>query len=111
MYAALALAPVSLVAPVVATYPLVTALASAAVLRDEPLTARMLAGATLIVAAIVCLVVAEGPVHAVLDRCVASQKGQVLGAAREIIGVRFQFRPGAMRRPESPVHGPHEFGI
>jgi uncharacterized membrane protein len=58
MYAALGLAPVSLVAPVVATYPLVTALASAAVLRDEPVTARMLAGATLIVAAIVYLVAA-----------------------------------------------------
>jgi len=56
MYAALGLAPVALVAPVVATYPLVTALASAAVLRDEPLTARRLAGATLVVAAIAYLV-------------------------------------------------------
>jgi drug/metabolite transporter (DMT)-like permease len=56
MYAALNIAPVSLVAPVVATYPLVTALASAAVLREEPVTPRMVAGATLAVLAIVYLV-------------------------------------------------------
>jgi drug/metabolite transporter (DMT)-like permease len=55
MYAALNVAPVSLVAPVVATYPLVTALVSALVLRDEPLTLRMLAGATITVLAIVYL--------------------------------------------------------
>lgn len=56
MYAALSLAPVSLVAPVVATYPLVAAAASAMVLREEPLTLRMLTGATIVVLAVVYLV-------------------------------------------------------
>lgn len=56
MYGALNIAPVSLVAPVVATYPLVTALASALVLREEPVTLRMVAGATITVLAIVYLV-------------------------------------------------------
>lgn len=56
MYVALNMAPVSLVAPLVATYPLVTALASATILRDEPLTRRMLAGAIITVLAIVYLV-------------------------------------------------------
>lgn len=56
MYAALSIAPVSLVAPVVATYPLVTVLASAMVLREEPLTARMAAGAAMTVLAIAWLV-------------------------------------------------------
>ncbi|MBI4289936.1 MAG: DMT family transporter [Betaproteobacteria bacterium] len=60
MYAALSLAPVSLVAPVVATYPLVTALTSAVVLREEPLTLRMMAGATIAVLAIVYLVGSTG---------------------------------------------------
>jgi drug/metabolite transporter (DMT)-like permease len=58
MYSALNQAPVALVAPVIATYPLVTALVSAVCLRDEKLTVRMLAGAALIVAAIVYLVAA-----------------------------------------------------
>ena len=56
MYAALNIAPVSLVAPVVAAYPLVTALVSAMVLREEPLTRRTLAGVVLTVLAIVYLV-------------------------------------------------------
>lgn len=56
MYAALSRAPVSLIAPVVATYPLITALASAAVLREERVTLRMLAGAAITVLAIVYLV-------------------------------------------------------
>lgn len=56
MYTALTLAPVSTVAPVVATYPLVTALLSAAVLRDETLARRALAGAAIIVGSIVYLV-------------------------------------------------------
>jgi drug/metabolite transporter (DMT)-like permease len=56
MYAALNIAPVSLVAPVVAAYPLVTVLVSAAVLREEPLTRRMLAGVVITVLAIVYLV-------------------------------------------------------
>lgn len=57
MYVSLSLAPVSMVAPVVASYPLITALVSAAVLREERLTVRMVAGATVTVAAIVYLVV------------------------------------------------------
>jgi len=59
MYGALSIAPVSFVAPVVATYPLITALASAVVLRDEPVTPRMLAGATITVLAIVYLVASK----------------------------------------------------
>jgi drug/metabolite transporter (DMT)-like permease len=55
MYAALGAAPVSLVAPIVAGYPIVTVLASA-VLREERLNARVLAGAALVVAAIAYLV-------------------------------------------------------
>ena len=56
MYAALAIAPVALVAPIVATYPLVTAMLSALLLRHEPITVRVLVGAILTVAAIVYLV-------------------------------------------------------
>ena len=56
MYGALSVAPVSLVAPIVATYPLVTAAVSAAVLRDEPVTLRMAAGAAITVLAMVYLV-------------------------------------------------------
>lgn len=56
MYAALSIAPVAMVAPVVAAYPLVTALLSALVLREESLTLRAAAGATLTVAAIAYLV-------------------------------------------------------
>lgn len=56
MYAALARAPVSQVAPIVAGYPIITALLGAAVLREERLGARMLAGAALIAAAIAWLV-------------------------------------------------------
>jgi drug/metabolite transporter (DMT)-like permease len=57
MYAALSMATVSMVAPIVAAYPLITAIVSAIVLRGEVLTARMFAGAVLTVAAIVYLVV------------------------------------------------------
>ncbi len=57
MYGALSIAPVSLVAPVVAAYPLITALVSAAVLREEPVTPRMVAGAAITVFAIVYLVI------------------------------------------------------
>ena len=56
MYAALSIAPVSLVAPLVATYPLVTALVSAVVLRDQALTVRVMAGSAITVAAVVYLV-------------------------------------------------------
>lgn len=59
MYAALSMAPVSMVAPVVATYPLITALLSAAVLREEALTLRVAAGAFIIVAGVVYLVASK----------------------------------------------------
>lgn len=55
MYAALAIAPVSTVAPIIAAYPLVTVGVSALFLRGEPLTRRMVGGAVIIVAAIVYL--------------------------------------------------------
>ncbi len=55
MYAALAIAPVSTVAPVIAAYPLVTVCISALFLRGETLTRRMVGGAMIIVAAIVYL--------------------------------------------------------
>ena len=45
MYAALSAAPVSLVAPLVAGYPLVTVLLGAALLHEERLTVRSVAGA------------------------------------------------------------------
>ena len=56
MYAALNAAPVSLVAPVVATYPLITALVSALVLREEALSLRMAAGVGVTVLAVIYLV-------------------------------------------------------
>jgi drug/metabolite transporter (DMT)-like permease len=56
MYAALALAPVALVAPIVATYPLVTVTLTALVLRDEPITPRVTLGAAITVAAVAYLV-------------------------------------------------------
>jgi drug/metabolite transporter (DMT)-like permease len=56
MYAALDAAPVSLVAPVVAGYPLVTVLLGAVLLREERLSARILSGAVLVAAAIAYLV-------------------------------------------------------
>ena len=56
MYAALTKAPVAIVAPIVAAYPLVTALASAFVLREEPVRMQALIGAAITVAAIGYLV-------------------------------------------------------
>jgi drug/metabolite transporter (DMT)-like permease len=58
MYTALSMAPVSLIAPIVATFPLVTAILSAAVLREEPLNLRLVAGSALIVAAVAYLLAA-----------------------------------------------------
>jgi drug/metabolite transporter (DMT)-like permease len=55
MYSALARAPVSTVAPVIAAYPLVTAAGSALFLRGESLNARVVAGAAITVAAIAWL--------------------------------------------------------
>jgi drug/metabolite transporter (DMT)-like permease len=59
MYGAFNMAPVSIVAPIVAAYPLVTTLVSAAVLHEDRLTMRKAAGATITVAAIVYLVVSK----------------------------------------------------
>jgi len=56
MYAALSMATVSLVAPIVAAYPLVTALVSSVATRGQALTVRMAAGTAITVAAIVYLV-------------------------------------------------------
>src|SRR5207249_4967743 len=49
-------APVALVAPIVAAYPVVTALVSMIALREETVTARALLGSAITVAAIVYLV-------------------------------------------------------
>jgi drug/metabolite transporter (DMT)-like permease len=56
MYAALNAAPVALVAPLVAAYPLVTLLLGAALLREEAFDARVAAGALLTVGGIAYLV-------------------------------------------------------
>ena len=56
MYAALSIAPVWTVAPIVASYPLITAAVSAAVLSDEQLSLHAAAGATITVGAIAYLV-------------------------------------------------------
>jgi len=56
LYAALARAPVWQVAPIVASTPLVTAILSTAILRDERLSGRVVTGALVTVAAIVHLV-------------------------------------------------------
>jgi drug/metabolite transporter (DMT)-like permease len=59
MYAAFTTAPVSVIAPIVAAYPLVTTLVSAAVLHEDRLTARKALGAAITVAAIVYLVASQ----------------------------------------------------
>ena len=56
MYLALTAAPVALVAPIVAAYPVVTGLVSMIALREETVTARALLGSAITVAAIVYLV-------------------------------------------------------
>ena len=56
MYLALTAAPVALVAPIVAAYPLVTLLVGAIVLQDEAVTLPRIAGAAVTVGAIVYLV-------------------------------------------------------
>lgn len=55
MYSALAMAPVSTVAPVIAAYPLVTALASALFLRGEKISLQIICGAVITVTAIIYL--------------------------------------------------------
>jgi drug/metabolite transporter (DMT)-like permease len=59
MYVALSIAPVWTVAPIVASYPLVTAILGAAVLHDEKMTPQSVAGAALTVAASAYLVSAR----------------------------------------------------
>ena len=56
MYGALRGAPVSYVAPIIATYPLVTVLLSAVVFRDEWIGRRVLAGSAIVVASVIYLV-------------------------------------------------------
>jgi drug/metabolite transporter (DMT)-like permease len=56
MYAALSIAPVWTVVPIVASYPLVTAMVGAVFLHDEKLTLHAAAGAAITVAAIAYLV-------------------------------------------------------
>jgi len=56
MYAALGMAPVWTVAPVVASYPLITAVLGATLLRDEKFSWRAVTGAIITVAAIAYLV-------------------------------------------------------
>ncbi len=58
MYSALALAPVSSVAPIIAAYPLITVMVSAVFLRAEPVSHRATAGAIITVSAIAYLVAA-----------------------------------------------------
>ncbi|MEZ5653881.1 MAG: DMT family transporter [Burkholderiaceae bacterium] len=59
MYAALSLAPVWTVAPIVASYPLVTAMLGAALLHDEEFSWRAACGALIVVVAIAYLVSAH----------------------------------------------------
>jgi drug/metabolite transporter (DMT)-like permease len=61
LYAALSAAPVWRVAPIVAAYPLVTALLSALLLHDEKLSLQAAAGAGITVAAIMLLVASPAP--------------------------------------------------
>jgi drug/metabolite transporter (DMT)-like permease len=60
MYAALAGAPVWTVVPIVASYPLITAIVSMAVLSDEKLSLQVLLGASITVVAVVYLVSLHG---------------------------------------------------
>jgi drug/metabolite transporter (DMT)-like permease len=55
MYAALARGQVSVVSPLVATYPIFTLALSATFLRDERIGARVLAGVALTVAGVIVL--------------------------------------------------------
>jgi len=57
LYAALAKAPVAIVAPIVAAYPLVTVILSAAILREETFSVLSVMGAALTVASIGYLVI------------------------------------------------------
>lgn len=56
MYGALRGAPVSYVAPIIATYPVVTVILSALVFRDERIDRTMLSGSAIVIASVVYLV-------------------------------------------------------
>ena len=56
MYCALQSAPVSFVAPIIATYPLVTVILSAVAFREERINRSMLAGSAIVIASIAYLV-------------------------------------------------------
>jgi drug/metabolite transporter (DMT)-like permease len=56
MYAALSMAPVWMVAPIVAAYPLITAVLGAALLHDERVSLQAAAGAIITVASVAYLV-------------------------------------------------------
>jgi uncharacterized membrane protein len=55
LYAALGAGPVTVVAPLVATYPLVTVIFSAIALTHVPITARLVGGVALTVAGVVLI--------------------------------------------------------
>jgi drug/metabolite transporter (DMT)-like permease len=59
MYGALGMAPVSLVAPIVASYPLITVLLSTVFLREETVTARMVTGLVITVLAVIYLIASQ----------------------------------------------------
>ena len=61
MYFALSMAPVWVVAPIVASYPLLTAILGTAVLHDEKLSLHAALGGCLTIAAIVYLLVSRNP--------------------------------------------------
>ena len=61
MYFALSMAPVWVVAPIIASYPLLTAIIGTAVLHDEKVTLHAAAGGGLTIAAIVYLLVSQNP--------------------------------------------------
>jgi drug/metabolite transporter (DMT)-like permease len=60
LYAALAIAPVWTVAPIVAAYPPITGLVGVVFLPDERLSPRVLAGTGITVGAVVYLATAHG---------------------------------------------------
>lgn len=60
MYVALSTAPVWMVAPIVASYPLITVIVSATVLHDEKLSLHAVVGASTTIAAVVYLVGSHG---------------------------------------------------
>jgi len=57
LYAAVGAGPVTLVAPLIATYPLVTVALSALVLTNVRITARLVAGTALAVGGVILILV------------------------------------------------------